>query len=104
MILNTLVKVTGLITYMYGEKKGQTEEKLCHAQLIDRGDGAVLYLEDGPTGYESFYIKTDAQELRHQFGFDDRDWCACFGTEGRWHKLDIPAASMRSLARDLRII
>lgn len=55
------------------------------------GDELYLTLIGGPTGYESMQPFTD----RARRGFEEgKPWAACFGTKGRWDKLDVSAEEM----------
>jgi hypothetical protein len=47
-----------------------------------------VHVEGGPTGHES-------ASYERLFEEDGRDWCACTGTEGRWDRLVLSAASLR---------
>ena len=57
-----------------------------HYRIMD----GVFWLEDGPTGYESFYLEHDTVERMSEGG-----WCACAGTKGRWDTLRISAEEMK---------
>lgn len=52
-----------------------------------------LYLEGGPTGYESMPVASIATMLHNGHG-----WCACMGTEGRWDRMVIQAAEFKRAA------
>lgn len=45
-----------------------------------------LYLDGGPTGYESICLKGRYPLIAHEGSYK---WCACAGTKGRWDELVI---------------
>lgn len=53
----------------------------------------ILYLENGPTGYESAYL-TD-------LSFKG-DWCACAGIKCRWDTLEIPKIEMKKIHEQIK--
>ena len=54
--------------------------------LTDRPSGLVIHIiNGGVTGYESFYLKSFKRGSA---------WCACFGTENVWDRLEISKENM----------
>jgi len=58
----------------------------------DNGEHS-FQLIGGSTGYESFYIeKKDGQNSLEKMA--EKGWLACFGTDGSYHRLEIPECEM----------
>lgn len=58
-----------------------------------------FHLETGVTGYESFNFNLDTnKEIK------ERGWCACFGTEGSWDRLEISAEQMKIAIDDMETV
>ena len=83
--------LTGVITYKYGPKRGGFDTKRLTVEVVHERDYRTVYLHGGPTGYESFILTLDSIARLWD------GWCACMGTEGRYHKLDITGREMQRL-------
>lgn len=58
-----------------------------------------LYLEGGPTGYES--IRLGDWEEKELLSGEKTGWSACAGTTGRWDKLFVPITEMRRVLTEV---
>lgn len=56
----------------------------------DRPNSTFKIVDGGVTGFEACYM-----DDRFVNGTAAEDWSACWGTEGRWDALIVPAAEMR---------
>lgn len=66
-------------------------------EVRERSDNQrlILYLMNGPTGYESVYVN---DLLKSGFG----SWCACAGTKDRWDALKIPEDEMKKIIESIQ--
>jgi len=61
--------------------------------------GPILgVVEGGVTGYEQMYL----EDFRPRT--ESLAWCACFGTAGRWDRLEISSSEMRRVFVELGIV
>jgi len=66
------------------------KETLVELVLEPGHNGLVVRItKGGVTGYESFYYNNFLEDWDESKG-----WPACFGTKGRWDRLEIPAREM----------
>jgi hypothetical protein len=66
--------------------------------LSKQSNDACLQLVDGPTGYESLVL-----EPKTVADISARGWIANNGTQGRWHRLFIPASEMQRAFKDMGV-
>lgn len=61
-------------------------------------NGAVyLYLDGGPTGYESMPVAGLDQAI------EGEGWTACMGTDQRWDRLFVPAEELARVKKELNL-
>ena len=80
-----VVEVTAMRTHCSNKQK-----KLVSVTLVLRStpSGPVVAItEGGVTGYEAFYLNDWKQP-------EGAPWCACWGTENVWDRLEIPGHEM----------
>lgn len=72
------------------------EEEREYAWYIASGGGGepYLFLEGGPTGYESAPLGSLMYDVSTS---DKKEWLACFGTPGRYDRLTIYSSSLLEL-------
>ena len=80
-----LVEVTALRTDCSNK---QEKSVIVTLTLQSTSSGPVVAItEGGVTGYESFYLNNWKQP-------EGTPWCACYGTEHVWDRLEIPGHEM----------
>ncbi len=67
--------------------------------IINKNERRLFRLINGVTGYESFYIDSDLNNVKRMC---EKGWCACAGTKGSWDKLVVPAEEMLKVDWDVK--
>jgi|LGOV01.1.fsa_nt_gb hypothetical protein len=74
---------------------GERKEVICGYRIEQTDTGEdVFYLEDGPTGYESFSITSKYTNLDRII---KNGWYACAGTPNSWDTLYVPGAELKKI-------
>ena len=96
IVQNYVHVIKGLDTKRHSTHKYMDEVTLRDLtyEVKDRGkNGHSFSLIGGSTGYESFYIeKKDGTWTLEKMA--EKGWLACFGTDGSYHRLEIPSGEM----------
>lgn len=82
------IEISGLRTNCFS---GESFTVTLLAFLTDGLHGKVFKIDNGPTGYESFYLDENIIKIFRQEG---KPWVACMGTSRSWDKLVIPNEEM----------
>ncbi len=90
----------GILTDCVTEKESEIELEY---EIVKKDGKRILYLLNGVTGYESFYIdKVSLPKGLLEFETDlkamtERGWLACMGTKNKWDKLFISGEEMKKV-------